>query len=188
MALDFIPAWANAIAQFEGFNSPGNRPARNHNPGDLKYAGQPGAIGKDAQGFAIFPDDATGMQALYNQLSKYVRDFPGDSILDITAHYLGQHSATADAQGNAFTYAAYVAQALGVDISTTLGQLASGNAPGAPVPPGLTDQATAQPTLIDPAIDAAGQMPSAVPGTLSTGEIASILAGLGLLAVLFFWD
>src|SRR4029077_16794003 len=101
--MDFISGWGSAIAQFEGFNTAGSRPARNNNPGDLKYAGQPGATGQDAQGFAIFPDAESGFQALYNQLNKYVRDFPGYSLLDIMAHYLGQHVATSDSEGNAFT-------------------------------------------------------------------------------------
>jgi hypothetical protein len=121
---DFIPAWANAIAQFEGFNSPGSRPARNHNPGDLKFASQTGAGGTDSLGFAIFPDDATGWQALYRQLQKYVSDYPNDSLLDIMAHYLGQASPTSNVEGNAFTYAGYVASSLGVDISSTLAELA----------------------------------------------------------------
>jgi hypothetical protein len=135
---DFIPTWADAIARFEGFYSAGSRPARNHNPGDLKFAGQPGAIGQDSAGFAIFPDDATGFQALYNQLSKYVRDFPGYSLLQIMAHYLGQHAPTTDAQGNAFSYASAVAGELGVDTSATLADLSSGDTTatgdGGPVP------------------------------------------------------
>lgn len=152
MNLDFIPTWASAIAQFEG-SAPGTPAARNHNPGNLKFAGQPGAIGRDSAGFAIFPDDGTGYQALTNQLAKYVRDYPNDSILDITAHYLGQSSPTVNAQGDAFTYAAFVAGNLGVPISTTLGQLAAGpqlpdlNQPAADVIPwlesGVSTEATA---------------------------------------------
>ena len=120
---DFIQIWASAIAQFEGFNSAGSRPARNHNPGDLKFAGQAGAVGQDSAGFAIFPDDGTGFQALYNQLNKYVADFPGYSLLQIMAHYLGQPTPTSDSQGNAFTYAAFVAGQLGVDTGTTLADM-----------------------------------------------------------------
>ena len=125
---DFITTWANAIADFEGFTSGKSQLAvNNHNPGNLKYAGQPGAIGQDAQGFAIFPDDATGFQALYNQLNRFVQEFPDFSILQMMAHYLGQPSPTSDSQGDAYTYAASVAAYLGVDPSTTLSQLASGN-------------------------------------------------------------
>ena len=121
---DFIPAWANAIAQFEGFNTPGSRAARNFNPGDLKYAGQPGTAGQDGQGFAIFASAVEGWQALYRQLQKYVTDYPNDSLLDIMGHYLGQVSPTSNPQGNAFTYAGYVASTLGVDPSATLAELA----------------------------------------------------------------
>jgi hypothetical protein len=137
MNLDFIPAWANAIAHIEGFGSSSNLAARNHNPGNLKYAGQAGAIGQDSRGFAIFPDDATGFQALDNQLTRYVQNYPNDSILDITAHYLGQSSPTVDAQGDAFGYAAFVASQLGVDISTTLAQLGGRGStlPNLPTPP-----------------------------------------------------
>lgn len=126
--MDFIPIWGAAIAQFEGFNDPANRAARNHNPGNLKFAWQPGTIGKDLDNFAVFSDDAAGFQALYRQLAKYVTDFPGYSILQITAHYLGQAAPTVDQEGNAFSYASFVASQLGVDPNTTLGDLARGAA------------------------------------------------------------
>jgi hypothetical protein len=179
MNLDFIPTWANAIAQFEG-TAPGTVASRNNNPGNLKYAGQAGAIGKDASGFAIFPDPATGFQALYSQLAKYVSDYPNDTILDITAHYLGQSTPTADSQGNAYTYAAYVASALGTDMSTTLGQLAADPPAGVPVPPGLTD--ATDPTQTG--IDVASLAPSS---GVSIGTIAA-LAAIGLVAYLWFVD
>lgn len=139
---EFIPAWANAVAQFEGYNTPGTVANRNHNPGNLKYAGQPGAVGKDSRGFAIFQDDVTGWQALYNQLQRYVVSYPGFSILDITAFYLGQPTPTVNSQGDAFQYAGFVASALGVSTSTTLAQLAAGTGsgtqpPSLPVPPEL---------------------------------------------------
>tara|TARA_R100000278_G_scaffold2287_3_gene4412 strand:- start:2485 stop:4833 length:2349 start_codon:yes stop_codon:yes gene_type:complete len=70
---------ANAIAQGEGFyndedqnismGSASQNPAqRNNNPGNLKFANQPGAIGQDEAGFAIFRNVEDGWQALYNQL------------------------------------------------------------------------------------------------------------------------
>ncbi len=48
----------------------GTRAWRNNNPGNLRYydfAKRNGAIG-EAGNFAVFPDEATGMQALYNLL------------------------------------------------------------------------------------------------------------------------
>ena len=181
MNFDFIPAWANVIAQFEGFNSPGTRPARNNNPGDLKYLGQAGAVGADSGGFAVFPDPVTGFQALYRQLQKYVTDFPNFTILEIMAHYLGQVTPTVNAQGDAFTYAAAVASGLGVDISTTLGQLASG-APAQPAP-----IATAVPDtgLVDTSgVDTAQLAPLA---QFSTTEL---IAGIAVLAAIayFAWS
>ena len=172
MPPSWMVAWANAIAQFEGFDVPGSRPQRNHNPGDLKYAGQPGATGHDAGGFAIFPDVATGFQALYNQLQKYVNDFPQYSILQIMAHYLGQSVPTTDSQGDAFSYAQTVANGIGVSTSTTLAELAA----GVTSPPAQTPEA---PTSADssPPSDSGGWTPS-------SGELAAIaIAGGALLLV-----
>lgn len=56
-----------AIARQEGFDVAGSRAARNHNPGNIDYgvfARLHGAIGADPQGYAIFPDNATGTRAL----------------------------------------------------------------------------------------------------------------------------
>jgi hypothetical protein len=123
----FVSAWAGAIATFEGFYISGSRPARNHNPGDLKYAGQPGAVGQDSAGFAMFPDDPTGWTALDNQLQAYVNEFPSYSLFQIMEHYLGQNVTASGgqttSQGNSTTYAQAVAGALGVDPSTTLSDL-----------------------------------------------------------------
>lgn len=147
----FIGIWGTAVATFEGFYTPGSRPARNHNPGDLKFAGQPGAVGQDPLGFAVFPDDATGFTALDNQLQAYVRNFPGYSLYQIMEHYLGQNITTsggeATSQGDSTAYGNFVASALGVDPSTTLGELASIGAallPADPASPvdGSTDLGT----------------------------------------------
>lgn len=175
MNFDFIPTWASAIAQFEGFNTAGNRAQRNNNPGNLKFAGQPGAVGADSGGFAIFPDPATGFQALYTQLQKYVVSYPDYSILDITAKYLGQSAPTSDSQGNAFTYAGYVASALGADITTTLGQLA-GSSPQTDV------------TAPDPSIYSVDGSGSAAPIGISSAGTIAVLAALGLIAFLVLWD
>jgi len=157
---EFIQIWAQAIAQFEGFNTPGTVAARNNNPGNLKFAGQGGATGKDANGFAVFSSPSAGWQALYNQLSLYVNEFPSFSILQIMAHYLGQSTPTSDAQGNAFTYASFVASALGVDVSTPLAD--------------VTD-VTNVTTAADLPVDISGP---------STGEILGIIAGGTLIFVL----
>lgn len=174
MNLDFIPPWANVIAQVEGYNSPGSRPARDHNPGDLKYVGQAGAVGRDAGGFAVFPDDVTGWQALYRQLTKFVTDFPNFSILDIMAHYLGQVSPMVNEQGDAFSYASKVATALGVETSTTLGELAAG-APGAGIP------ATIPPPEMIPSY-----YTSQVPGQVSDLSPTAIAGIVGAIAFIVY--
>ena len=45
-----------------------NRAQRNHNPGNLRFAGQLEAIGKDEVGMAVFPDDPAGWRALIAQV------------------------------------------------------------------------------------------------------------------------
>jgi hypothetical protein len=61
-------AIALGIQQQEGYY-PGSVAYTNNNPGNLVYVGQSGATGKDTLGFAVFPDYATGFQALVNQVN-----------------------------------------------------------------------------------------------------------------------
>jgi hypothetical protein len=55
-----------AVAREEGFYTPGTRPNRNSNPGDIEYgpfAQAHGATHGDPR-FAVFPDAATGFAAM----------------------------------------------------------------------------------------------------------------------------
>lgn len=45
-----------------------NRAQINNNPGNLRYARQREATGKDDKGFAVFPDGPAGWRALHNQI------------------------------------------------------------------------------------------------------------------------
>jgi hypothetical protein len=45
-----------------------NASQRNSNPGNLRYAKQKEATGKDDKGFAVFPDGPSGWRALHNQI------------------------------------------------------------------------------------------------------------------------
>jgi hypothetical protein len=68
-----------AMAKQEGFYIRGSRPNRNNNPGDLEFgpfARAHGAIDSDGR-FAIFPDTATGFQAMKALL---LRDYSGLTI------------------------------------------------------------------------------------------------------------
>lgn len=116
-----LQAWANAIFYHEG-GQPGDRNVRNNNPGNLKFAGQAGATGADAQGFAVFGSMEAGWAALYRQLAKFIHDFPGYSILQIMTHYLGGNPLNPQktGEGDPFSYASAVASAVGVSTDATL--------------------------------------------------------------------
>ena len=103
---------AQTIQQIEGW-FPGSVSYRNNNPGNLKYAGQPGAIGQDAAGFAIFSSYDAGLQALNNQIT--LDASRGESISDFTAKY-----APAADQNNPTSYAAQIASATGLSVSDPL--------------------------------------------------------------------
>lgn len=123
-----IQAWANSIFHFEGGNS-GNLNVRNNNPGNLKFAGQPGAT-LGSNGFAVFDSIDQGWTALYRQLQKYVQDFPGLTLTQLYAKYLGQAdymNPQVTLQGNPFTYAETTAKNLGVDPNATIGQIFGGH-------------------------------------------------------------
>ncbi len=60
----------------------GTRSWRNNNPGNMVYGGfakDHGAIGRDKEGFAIFPDEATGEQAM-RRLLRTGRDYRNASV------------------------------------------------------------------------------------------------------------
>jgi hypothetical protein len=61
---------------------------RDNNPGNLVYGSvaiAAGAIGKDPNGFAIFPDEVTGMAALDTVVSNYAAS--GSSINSMMTSY-----------------------------------------------------------------------------------------------------
>lgn len=116
-----IEVMARAIMEFEGY-FPGSLSQRNNNPGNLIYAGQTGAIGKDDRGFAIFEDFAAGWNALVNQLKLAFENksrFYNSSmtLLDFFRSYAPRRT------DNPVAYAAYVAGRLGVTVTTTLEEL-----------------------------------------------------------------
>ena len=51
-----------------------NRPQRNNNPVDLRFAKQTEANGKDKDDFATYPDAFSGWRSAHAQLRKYARD------------------------------------------------------------------------------------------------------------------
>ncbi len=116
---DLLDAWAEAIKSYEGW-FPGSRSFRNNNPGNLKAGA--GAVGKDAEGFAVFPDFATGWAALKADLRAKITKYPDFSILQIMTRYLGGNpqQPQLSGEGDPFAYARAVANRLGVSINARL--------------------------------------------------------------------
>jgi hypothetical protein len=62
-----------------------NRPQRNHNPGNLRFAGQRESIGSDDGGYARFADDVAGWRALVRQIQ--LDQKRGDTIIKFIEDY-----------------------------------------------------------------------------------------------------
>lgn len=108
-----VVKFCEAIKKHEGW-FPGSRSRRNHNPGNFKFVGQYKAIGKDAQNFAIFPDDETGwshlLKVVHNACSgKSLSYKPEMTIYEYFAKY-----APASDDNDSKRYAEVVAEACGV--------------------------------------------------------------------------
>jgi len=116
---DVIDRVVDAIAHQEGFYIEGSRPARNHNPGDLTSDLTGAGVGKDAQGFVIYANDSDGFTALRAQVTNFFVGSqhyrPTMTILETAQTYV--HDATAG------IWAAYVANSLGVPVTTTWEEL-----------------------------------------------------------------
>lgn len=123
---DFMPAKtlydriAQAIMEFEGYFS-GSISYLNNNPGNLKFAGQPGATGQDRFGHAIFPTFQDGYQALINQIRAMLDG--RSSLYPPTFTLVQAMNRYATANGN--QYAMFIADRIGVDPNITLEQLNS---------------------------------------------------------------
>ncbi|MER2193330.1 hypothetical protein ABS771_08465 [Methylobacterium brachiatum] len=98
----------------------GSRAWRNFNPGNLKdspFTRRMGSTGRDAGGFAVFPDDATGRKAqealLFNSDS-----YKNLSIRDAIARY-----APGSDGNDPASYAGQMARAAGVGVDTKLSDL-----------------------------------------------------------------
>lgn len=109
-----IKNMAQAIARAEGFYVAGSVPARAHNPGDLKVPGWSGAT--IAGGISVFPDDASGFNALYRQL--YLILTGGSAYYNLDMSIADMAKVWTVTQQSA--WATNVAGALGVPTSTPL--------------------------------------------------------------------
>lgn len=124
-----VKEWALAIKDYEGYFPPGekypkgSRSYRNMNPGNLKYASQYGATGKDDKNFAIFASYKLGWEALIRQLraaatgsSRVYR--PYMTIQEFFRVYAPAHD-----NNEPDAYALYVANKLKISINTKISEL-----------------------------------------------------------------
>lgn len=65
--MSLVYTFAKAIKEHEGFFD-GSLSFRNNNPGNLKFAGQAGAVKADEKGFAVFGTYQQGWDALVRQI------------------------------------------------------------------------------------------------------------------------
>lgn len=110
---------AYAVANAEGFNISGSRPARDHNPGDLTLdlgAANP-AVGMDGM-FVIFATDEDGWANLIQE----VRGWFGTSAIYNDSMTLAQVAGLYSPDGSS-TWASNVASYLGVTVDTPLSQI-----------------------------------------------------------------
>ena len=161
---------SQAIAQMEGFNTPGTIAQRDNNPGNLRSG--PGQTGTDSRGYAIFPDVATGWAALNNQVQ--INISRGLTLQEFFAGKPGVYAGYAPSadSNNPTNYANFVAGRIGIDTSTPLDQIDSG--------------------LASPAIDPTSGLPASTDGTgtgVADSSITPIMIGIAVLvvgAVIFF--
>lgn len=99
-----VDALARAIGRAEGFDVKGSKPARKHNPGDLKQAGS----------YRVFRSDAAGWEALRVQLVRVVAGQSRQYRLGMTIQQMGRRYAGSP------LWAANVAKALHVPANTKL--------------------------------------------------------------------
>ena len=137
---------AQLIQQEEGY-APGTTSYADNNPGNLVYAGQPGAT-QGPGGFAVFDSYQDGLQALYNQLNLYATgacqacNGQPQTIASMTAIY----APAGQGNNNPAAYASFLASGMGVDSDTSLSDIFDGSvdASTSPEPMGIdvTDPTT----------------------------------------------
>jgi hypothetical protein len=129
-----VDAIAAAIQQHEGYY-PGSLAYQNNNPGNLVYAGQPGAS-PGAGGFARFDTYANGLQAEKNQITlDAVRgsDVSGNPVNSVSDLISSWSPASQNGQANTDAYIAAVALQTGYDPNAPLASLGAPDAAGAVV-------------------------------------------------------
>lgn len=117
-----IIKWAKLIQECEGWY-PSSRSQRNQNPGNLRWHNQRGNIGKDNDGFAMFPDYETGFSALVRQLDAACRGRSKVYNPEMTLKQFFYLYAPSDNLNDPDKYSKKVADKLGVDINIKIKNL-----------------------------------------------------------------
>lgn len=159
---DLTISIAQAIYQMEG-SGPNTIATRNNNPGNLRSGvGQIGTNG----GYAVFPDMATGWNALYHQIDLNIAR--GLTLYEFFAGKPGVYAGYAPSadSNDPINYANFVASRTGIDPSVPLNQLGDST--------GTVDPGTIS---IEPPADTAGMFSGIDTTTLL------IVAGIGIAAI-----
>lgn len=173
-----VNAIAQAIQTQEGYY-PGSVAYQNNNPGNLIYAGQPGAA-PGAGGFAAFGSYTLGYQALLNQINLDATrgtDVNGNPTTTV-AQLIASWAPASDSANNTPAYIASVAGQTGYSASDDLLSLGSSSLPSVDDAP-LTGEVLTDDTGDYAYSDASTVDASAIPSTVWW------LAG-GVLAVFLF--
>jgi hypothetical protein len=117
-------ALAQAIAAAEGFNVPGSRPARNHNPGDVTQDLIGKAVGIDGP-FPVYATDADGWANLYAQINLWFSGGSAHATGDSTISQIASFYTTDSPPGAQATWALNVANAVGVTVDTPINQISA---------------------------------------------------------------
>lgn len=168
-----LQSLAQQIQTQEGYY-PGSLSYQNNNPGNLKYAGQPGATSGPG-GFAVFDSYQDGLTALYNQLGLYASgqcafcDGQPQTIQSMMQIY-----APSSDNNNPTQYASTIASNLGISTDDSVSDYINGYLnPSNPLPTsstfnlGVNDyQDTTDATTMTPAPAPSTSMSPIILGTL----------------------
>jgi hypothetical protein len=183
-----ISTLAATVQRVEGYYPPGtpNYPNgsvawQNNNPGNLRFAGQPGASA-GVKGYAKFPTYADGYQALLNQIN--MQATPGYRAPNGTTYpngqtlseFINQYAPAADSN-NTSAYLSTLVQSTGYPPDTLLSTVISGGVSAPGMVADVTTDPNADPSLADPNAD-----PTVAAISDMTPLVLGII-GLGLLWV-----
>ena len=175
---DAVAALASAIQTQEGYY-PGSLAYQNNNPGNLVYAGQPGAT-QGAGGFARFSSYNAGLSALDNQITLDATrgtDINGNPTTTVS-ELLSSWAPASDPRNNTAAYIASVSAQTGYDPDAPLSSL---GAPGvaAPLPDITADSVSgdlADVVGLDSTVDlSAVGLPSPAPTLALAGAAIALL-------------